>query len=321
MNKTAVALAVTGALVAVSAQAETTLYGSARVSVDYQKADVLRLNQIGDVVDIFDDGVWDVVNNSSRLGVKGSEDLGNGLSAIYQYEFGVDAADGGNFNSNRPRVLGLKGGFGTISLGNQWSPYYNVAGLTDVFNSGKSFANYLGPFRTSSSLLYTTPDLSGLSAQALIQMDGVAGEDSADEWQLNLKYDNGPFTAGVAYRSVETTDVDGYTVGLGYNGGNLSVGLTVEQVDDVADDYFGVVSYAFGANIIRVAYGQVQFDDGSDEDVNHYLLGFQHNLSKRSRIWVEYIGFNGDDFELDEPSTINFSGDSDAISIGMRHDF
>lgn len=320
MNKTAVAIAVTGALVAVAAQAETTLYGSARVSVDYQKADVLRFNQIGDVVDIFDDGVWDVVNNSSRLGVKGSEDLGNGLSAIYQYEFGVDTTEGGNLNSTRPRVLGLKGGFGTVSIGNQWSPYYNVAGITDVFNSGKSFTNYLGPFRTSNSLIYTSPSISGLSGQALIQMDGVAGEDSADEWQLNLKYENGPFTAGAAYRNVETTDVDGWTVGLGYSGGNLSVGLTVEQVDDVADDYYGVVSYAFGANIIRAAYGQVQVD-ATDEDINHYALGFQHNLSKRSRLWVEYIGFNGDDFELDEPSTISFSGDSDAISIGMRHDF
>ena len=128
MKKSILALAVAAALTApLAAQADTILYGSARVSVDY--------NDEGST-DPFDNdnGVWDVTNNSSRLGVLGSEDLGGGLSAIYQYEFGVDVTDGGNLESNRPKYVGLKGGFGQISLGTQETPYYHVAGIIDIFN-------------------------------------------------------------------------------------------------------------------------------------------------------------------------------------------
>lgn len=83
MRKSIVALAVAGVLAASAvAQAETTLYGSARIGVEYTQGKG-------------DDKLssWDVANQASRLGVKGSEDLGGGLSAIYQYEFGV-AIDG-----------------------------------------------------------------------------------------------------------------------------------------------------------------------------------------------------------------------------------
>jgi predicted porin len=45
----------------------------------------------------------------SRLGVRGEEVIGGGLSAIYQYEFGVDVTEGGNLNNNRPKWVGLKG--------------------------------------------------------------------------------------------------------------------------------------------------------------------------------------------------------------------
>jgi predicted porin len=84
------------------------------------------------IVDVVDEQLdpeanWDVFNNSSRLGVRGEEDLGGGLSAIYQYEFGVDVTEGGNFNSNRPKWVGLKGSsWGAVTLGTQWTPYYNV---------------------------------------------------------------------------------------------------------------------------------------------------------------------------------------------------
>jgi predicted porin len=48
------------------------------------------------------------------------------------------------------------------------------------------------------------------------------------------------------------------------------------------------------------------------DEVNYWEVGYQHNLSKRTRLWVEYIGFEDDN---------DLSFDSDAVSIGMRHDF
>lgn len=375
MNKSALALAVASALAAsAAAQAETTLYGSARVSVDYQKADLLRFEQVEDVFDVFDNGVWDVVNNTSRLGVRGSEDLGNGLSAIYQYEFGVDMTEGSNFESNRPKLVGLKGGFGTVSVGTQWTPYYNVTGITDIFNSSRTFGgfpfarledvgnfiqpSYLGLFRLDNSLIYQTPNWSGFSGEAMLVMNGKTGssrvpdlENSVDLWNINVKYANGPLFLGLTYLKFEgqeqafsVGDTDQWALGAGYEAGPFAVGFMYEdgkisnasfrkEIDPITGDvvqvgprdrvqnYYGTLSYAFGENIIRAAYGYVDAKDGSGETVNNYALGYQYNFSKRTRLWVEYIGWNGDDFEIEKPSSISFSGTADTVSVGVRHDF
>ncbi|TVR57684.1 MAG: porin, partial [Candidatus Competibacteraceae bacterium] len=156
MKKSTLALAVAAALATSVAVADTTLYGSARVSIDYES---------------LDNGpdTWDVRNNSSRLGVRGSEDLGGGLSAIYQFEWGVDLTEGtSGFESNRPKWVGLKGdNWGSVTLGTQWTSYYNVAGVADIFNSNRSFATntgYLGAFagqRMDNTIIYMSPNFSG----------------------------------------------------------------------------------------------------------------------------------------------------------------
>lgn len=357
MRKSTIALAVAAALGATAvAQADTTLYGSARVSVDYQKTDLISstVDDITEGFDFDDDGTWDVVNNSSRLGVRGFEDLGNGLSAIYQFEFGVDVTDGGNLESNRPKLVGLKHDqFGTLSIGTQWTPYYNVAGITDVFNSGRTFGStaYLGRFRKDNTLNYLSPNWYGFTVESMIQMDGPGGtEDGIDTWDAALRYQNGPMFAGLGYTSTEGNDVpvmvnadgtftdavrgnrDQWVLGLGYSIANFGLGFTGEYGDDngfgdsvLAPDgtvaiegdkawnYYGTLSYTFGANIVRAAYGYVD-PDGDQDEFQNYAVGFQHNLSRRTRLWVEYVGANTDD-------ELAFEGDADAVSIGMRHDF
>ncbi len=338
MKKTAIVLAVGAALAAGAAQAETTLYGSARVSLDYKEAEAL--DNLTDLGDFIDDGTWDVVNNSSRLGVRGSEDLGNGLSAIYQYEFGVDAVEGGNLNSSRPRVLGLKGGFGQISLGNQWTPYYNVAGVTDVFNTSNSFTNYLGGFRQNNTVYYASPNLNGFSAEFMTQFNGESLDTGLDSWQGNVKYSHASgFGVGLGYignEDIFTTVRDSVTgdfestvrensqwvAALSYAGGPLSAAVIYEDVESDISDVYGVVSYSFGSNIVRAAYGQVD-DDLNDAETQHYALGFQHNLSKRTRLWVEYVGSNNSDIDDlgDVVDFDTFQGDNDSVSLGVRHDF
>ena len=374
MKKSILALAVAAALTApLAAQADTILYGSARVSVDYVDEGS---------TDPFDNsnGVWDVTNNSSRLGVLGSEDLGGGLSAIYQYEFGVDVTDGGNLESNRPKYVGLKGGFGQISLGTQETPYYHVAGIVDVFNTDKSLGStaFLGGsfngfklnpgndrdladgslFRLENSLYYTTPDFNGFSAEAMLVMNGASNDsqgysDSVDLWNLSAKYSNGPFFAGISYLQLDGDDnvslgelADGtnlsidldlnqWIVGLGYTGGPFSVGLIYEQgtinefgllgtaqFDGVrllgnndASNWYLTGEYRFGNNTIRAAYGQLDTGldiPGFDETIDNYLVGYQYDLSKRTRIWVEYIGRSAEGVLYE---------DANAVSIGTRVDF
>jgi len=97
---------------------------------------------------------------------------------------------------------------------------------------------------------------------------------------------------------------------------NLSASAEVgmEPVTDV-DTYTLQGSYTFGNNIIRATWAYADINNTGNlkfDDINFYEVGYQHNLSKRTRLWVEYIG-NDDE---------NRGGtDSNAVSIGVRHDF
>lgn len=311
MKKSALALAVAAALVGFgsAAYADTTLYGSARVSLDYDDSDsVYGRAADGSLVRVQAGAeAWDVFNNASRLGVRGEEDLGGGLSAIYQYEFGVDVTDGGNLNSNRPKWVGLKGSFGSVTAGTQWTPYYNVIGIGDIFNSSKVFDNdtYLGNtfgLRMDNSLVYSTPNFSGFSAQAMLVVNGSCSpadpttpadlckasadnrlpsnlSDNVDMWNIGLSYKNGPFFVGATYMALQgdgfndfftkpTYDGDQWGVAFGYNSGPFAVTLAYED-GDVNTLNFGdsqnvylTGQYTFGPHIIRAAYGYTTADDG-----------------------------------------------------------
>ena len=123
MQKKIIVLAIAAALAAPSAFAETTVYG--KLSADFEAVknssyfrsygSSYRVNRIA--------------SNASRFGVKGSEDLGDGLKAIYQIEVrwnvnGNEAGGGGGvFNGTRNSNVGLQGDFGTVFLGIWDTPY------------------------------------------------------------------------------------------------------------------------------------------------------------------------------------------------------
>jgi predicted porin len=383
MKKSVLAMAVAAALAGFGtvAQADTTLYGSARVSVDYDEFDT-DYNLVNGIVVPRNKGsdAWDMYNNASRLGVRGEEDLGGGLSAIYQYEFGVDITEGGTgFNSNRPKWVGLKGSsWGSVTAGTQWTPYYNVIGVGDIFNSSKIFDNetYLGNtfgLRMDNSLIYSSPNWSGFGFQAMLVMNGSCGvsdpqthsdlcktnnnndnklygnlSDSVDLWNISVSYKNGPFFAGATYIALEGDDFafsdsrisppynwdgDQWGVAFGYNSGPFAVTLAYEDGDvntlnyGTTQNIYLTGQYTFGNNIIRAAYGFTSPDDNlvtfrdvngdiiaerEQDDANNWVLGYQYNFSKRTRLWFEYVG-NEVDSDL--------VGNRQTVSIGTRHDF
>ena len=378
MKKSALALAVAAGLVGFgsAAYADTTLYGSARVSVDYDEWDSDYVNLDGELLRIRGGSdAWDVYNNASRLGVRGEEDLGGGLSAIYQYEFGVDVTEGGNLNSNRPKWVGLRGNsWGSVTAGTQWTPYYNVVGIGDIFNSSKVFDNrtYLGNtfgLRMDNSLIYSSPNWSGFGFQAMLVMNGSCSpsdpqatsdlctrpgsadnrlpsnlSNDIDMWNLSMSYKNGPFFAGATYMALEgpsfdtvlptapNWDGDQWAVAFGYNAGPFAVTLAYESGDvntlyrGDGENIYVTGQYTFGNNVIRGSYGYTTADDGqydglladgtlvryTQSDVNNWALGYQYNFSKRTRLWVEYIGQDVDS---------DLVGNRQAVSIGTRHDF
>ncbi len=331
-------LALSSAVWLSPALADTTLYGSARLSVTYSDDDLK-------------DGTdFEVRDENSRLGFRGSEDLGRGLSAIYHYEFGVNAAAGAEIGGSdvggRLSLVGLRSSrWGQVSLGRQWDPYYfAVAGEVDTFNGINSANGYYangGTTRADNMLYYGSPTFfGGLSLYGAIQADGEQGDTDIDRWQIAAIYDNGPLFLGAGWVQVRE-DVEGD--GCGVDGGKLEgetlnqygiqgryffsngIGLagSVQKCDNdgSGDEEFDatnvdlLVNYSFMT--VRIQLGgfwrENRGGDGSFEraKLTGWILGFQGRLSKRTRIYLEYGDNNS------RSSDVNVRN----FAMGMRHDF
>ncbi len=132
MNKKILAAAVAAAMVAPAAAFanDVTIYGIAHLSVDWLDSD--------------NEGVdgWDIQSNASRLGFKGTEDLANGLKAIWKMEFGVDLADSGSCPSTVSSAAGLVGS-PTVGQGN-----FTGKCTTDVWSARNAYVGLAGGWGT-----------------------------------------------------------------------------------------------------------------------------------------------------------------------------
>ena len=345
MNKKLLTIAVAAAMVVpMAASAETTLYGRINNSVVYTDYDDPAPESNAEAWD----EEWDVKDNASRIGVKGSEDLGNGLKAIFQWEGQIETADGGSTYSGmnqRLGYVGLSGGWGTFAIGRQWTPYYGSVDKNDVFNLPSMDDYYLGLYRSGNALAYISPDWNGLTAKlALIvdeeQSDNVGnGESTVDIANLSIDYNNGPLSLGASVAQFYGDDDprDFYQAGLAgkyvFNDMFAIIGQ-FEYVDDDLETADGLSleltsfavtgEYYFGNNTIRAQYAQVNDDGDIDKNWNVWAVGFQHNFSKRTRVFVEY-----QDTEISQTSSESYSlanldsieGEANKFGVGIRHDF
>jgi predicted porin len=161
-------------------------------------------------------------SRANRVGVKGSEDLGNGLKAIYQVEFGVQLADtnanvasGSDNVTMRNSFVGLAGDWGTFLVGRHDTPLKISTGKLDLF--ADTMADYNGTVgfddnRTDNTVAYISPSFSGFSfAGAIVAPGGtefggqnINADSLAEAYSLALIYNNGPWYASAAYESISS---------------------------------------------------------------------------------------------------------------------
>jgi predicted porin len=224
--------------------------------------------------------------STSRLGVKGSEDLGGGLTAIFQFEapLTVDNGTAGGLTFVRRSYVGMKGGFGKVTVGRDYTPLFWVLIDNDVarFGHDTNDANLGQANRTSNGVNYEGK-FGALKVNAVYAANEVAGGD--DIVGVGVRYNAGSWRVGAGFHDEAGTDVFG--LGAQVNFGGFKVGFNFVDDDANPDSNFGL---SLGTKIGAAGDVVVNFKDRNDQ--TEYQIYYRQSMSKRTN-W--YVGYSDED--------------------------
>ncbi len=216
----------------------------------------------------FGDGV-------SRWGLMGSHDLGNGLSAIYRFERKMDTTSATQAEGGRLSYAGLKGGFGAVIMGQQWTPYYNTIGSpSDIFASA-GISQYAGPFRTGNALAYALPGGLPIAGAMAVVVDGEDTDD-VDAFNGGFSMAAGPVTIGLGWHDAAAADDTLWGLSVGGNFGDFGATFMIE---DTGDTNPWAVTGTWGGFAIQYADA-----DTANLDTTATTLGYTYKLSGNTRV-------------------------------------
>lgn len=316
MQKKLIALAVAGLVsVPAFAQSNVTIYGI--VDMGY----VYRGDNVDDNVKSRS-GIDSGVANGSRLGFKGTEDLGNGLKAGFVLEQGILADTGasaqGGATFGRQSFVSLGGSFGTVALGRQYAPQFLLLDSLDPFGTGQVGASnnvYGIDVRLDNLAAYVSPTWNGFNVVAGYTFNAAGNEESprikggaTDDirvWAIAPNYTNGPLSIGLNYHNVNPT----------------APGADSTKVWDLGG------SYDFGVAKVAVIFGQRKADDSGDltfnpafEKSTQWMLGVTVPVGAAGKVLASYAHRKS---ELTSAAKDTFGTNDDAKSgqwaIGYEH--
>jgi len=308
MNKKLLSLAIATAFAAPLAQAsEMTIYGVADVAVSSISVGT-ALNDTGGTPAGGAD-YWDLNNGASRLGVKGSEDLGNGLKAIYKMEFGVPMTDTGNNIRDNAEVItmrntyvGLAADWGTFLMGRHDTPLKISTGALDLFSD--TIADY-----NQGGLLGSNPvgGVEGGTAATNPVMPGLG--------LVDARADN-----AIAYVS---PNMNGFTLaGAIVPPGNATVAGTTpadnNRADGLANAYSVAAMYSNGpfyASLAYETYDQDVFISTSDLDLDLVRAGLGYTANNF------HVGFVYEDQDLGGTNALGTGNDISVWQLSGSYTF
>ena len=288
---------------------EPTVYGKLWISVESQ--DTASGTEV------------DMVSNSSRLGIKGSMDFGEGIEAIYQAEYEVDPADGTADESKdrtfkqRNSFVGLKGSVGTIFLGKHDTATKKSQKKIDLFNDlAGDIKNILqGENRMSDLVGYTTPKINGFSAtfNAIKGTEGLGDDSIGDSTSTSLSYDSENFYIALAFDS-ELKGYDSTRLTLQIPFSRSQLGIMFQESEKLStgveeDGY--VISFSQkvgdkGTLKFQQAESDMKLDSGKQ-----FSFGYDYKLSNKAKAFFFFTDLSGD----------NTSKEKEITGIGFEYKF
>lgn len=336
MKKSFIALAVLSAVAgAASAQSSVTLFGVVDVGVRHVDNAGTTQEQLST------DGM-----QSSRLGVRGTEDLGGGLKAGFWLESAVNAdtgtANATRFWHRRATVSLSSTSFGEVRLGRDLTPTWNALADFDVFGTngiGDTSLTYaaLGgvdtKVRSDNMVSYFLPStLGGVYGQVSV----AAGEGTAGKKYTGgrLGYRSGPIDVNAGYGQTEANandDVKLAVFAASYDFGVVKVSGSVQEAkfQDAKDRHYNVgASVPFGASLVRASYSKSEGAGSLDgRDADQFALGYVYNLSKRTAVYTTYAFIDNKGSANYTVASINGftmpknEEKSQGFELGIRHAF
>jgi len=306
MNKKLLIAAVGAALVAgpmLAAQADTTVYGHFHESMDhYDNGGTTEKSLLN--------------SNSSRFGIKGNEDLGGGLKAIYQVEsgaFNADDGSGGFGGTLRNTYMGFAGSsWGSVKFGRNDTPVKDMSRKIDAFNEeigdlrlGIGYASFDN--RVSNMMRYDSPSFAGVQFGLLYGASEVNTDVRTTSG--NVTWTQGPIYLGLGYEiqkahSSAVKDLsDIRLVGMFNVTSDFYLAAIYDNVSNVAfiDSNDGQ-TWGLGAgfkmanNLFKIQYANVDKTDKAttDNGASFWVVGVDHNFSKTTKIYLDYAKVKND---------------------------
>jgi len=301
-----------------------------------------------------------VSSNVSKLGFKGAEGLGEGLSAIWQIEQQINMDNTGGTFGTRNTFAGLKSdSLGTVLLGRHDTPYKLATRKLDIFGdsiadnrallgavSGKS-ATVSFDGRQPDVIAYISPSLNGFTGAIayvnLAEANTTAAQAKSNALSLMGSYKANGLYAALGYEEHEISSVAGtkesaWKLGVGYDIDALGLGFVYEKTDDNTgalganarghNAYYLSANYKMGMNAIKAAYGKAgQLGATLNTGSNQFSLGYDHGLSKRTKLYAIYSRISNQSaasygFSQTTATSINGVGASPSVvSLGLQHNF
>nr|WP_063977936.1 porin [Caballeronia udeis] len=278
------------------AQSSVTLYGLIDVGVNY----------INNVRGHYNIALTSGVVQGSRWGLKGREDLGGGLSAIFTLENGFDVTNGtlgqGGALFGRQAYAGFSSErFGTITLGRQYDLLTDfIAPLSILTETGIGAPldndNTDHTIRLNNTVKYTSADYGGLKFSGLYAFSNSPSSDAAGTgfaanraWNFGAAYMHGPINLAVAYSSMN---------GLGANSTgaitNAPVNAPVLKTVTSQKIFAAAGGYTFGPATVNLVYSHVKFKGSTQnfinngEDVNNYQINGVYHVTPATVLSAGY---------------------------------
>ncbi|NYG31661.1 porin [Sphaerotilus montanus] len=330
MKKSLLALAVLGAFAgAASAQSSVTLYGKVDLGV-------------GKAAGTKDKTVMD--GSGSRVGLKGSEDLGGGMKALFGFEhrFNPDTGtqNGAAFWQGYSTV-GIGGAFGTVNLGRQYTSAFSLAqNVFDPFggdSEGRLRALSLTPSTrlTTDAATAAATGAAKIRTQDSIRYDGTfAGLKIAADiaegtattkrpYSLAAQYAVGPVMVAASYENPGAAKDNLTTAGVAYTFGPAKLAAAMSTGKDA--DGEKIRGYLLGATVNvgpagQVLAGYAQLKEGTATPAKKASVGYRHNLSKRTQLYADFSRVNEPALSLNASTGRNTS-EKNAYDFGVLHAF